>query len=648
VNTVGIVFALALSLGAFTLDKQIAFKNALAMAADVSPADVAIERIEASQSSRRNLLAERIRVEVSIKVAGNKTFANAPASTLKLDKLNRELIDIGLPAATVIDKYGNVTPTPLAAPAMSPAPGVYAGYVEVSISAPSDSVLNVTTGETPTCWGSSASKAEENRLVITKSCTVTAISCRDGMGSTISAHRFEIYPGPVVQVKLDLKGPNLPADMNQQTKNAFLKVFAELIGIPVELASIVSVKVERRFLLSLQLNIEVITNSEESAERVRGAIAALDFKLALDDLGWHNVEINVAGAPSEASEGSLQQSTQKNTPLPLGAATRITQEKEGRLDSPIIAGVLVGAGLVLGLGLAGFFVVRWKWKKTLPKSDETRAPVTGQSRSLRFEDGEAVNSEEDASSHESDESDRMDVEFPGSSHFTERHKRVSKKDLERLLQNPEGAQERLRQFWDMITADQLARKENSKDDSSFLDGECDERQVNELQGTARQANKSLNRAENESFESLFMDVEGVQKRREHLRATMQQACKTRKEQDDAESSCDEGKKSRDVDAQIIGEIVGMGEIMGTTNRPSKAKRRSRAENSDLELLFMDPEGVNTRREQLLEMMKEDRSKRRIHGEVVSSDDDERDMHRIDAHIEGLFSGQASFARRKTR
>jgi hypothetical protein len=145
-----------------------------------------------------------------------------------------------------------------------------------------------------------------------------------------------------------------------------------------------------------------------------------------------------------------------------------------------------------------------------------------------------------------------------------------------------------------------------------------------------------------------MDVEGVQKRREHLRATMQQARTTRKEQDDAVSSCDEKKKSRDVDAQIIGEIVGMGEIMGTTNRPSKAKRRSRAENSDLELLFMDPEGVNTRREQLLEMMKEDRSKRRIHGEVVSSDDDERDMHRIDAHIEGLFSGQASFARRKTR
>jgi DNA-binding beta-propeller fold protein YncE len=651
VNTVRIVFALALSLGAFILDKQIAFKNALAMAADVSPADVAIEKIEASQSSRRNLLAEGIRVEVSIKVAGNKTFANAPASTFKLDKLNRELIDIGLPAATVVDKYGNVTPTPLAAPAISPAPGFYAGYVEISISAPRDSVLNVTTGETPTCWGSSASKAEENRLVITKSCTVTAISCRDGMGSTISAHRFEIYPGPVVQVKLDLKGPNLPADINQPTKDAFLKVFAALIGIPVELASIVSVKGDIRFLLSLQLNIEVITNSEESAERVRRAIAAADFSLALHDLGWHNVEIDVAGAPSAASEGSLQQSTQKSTTLPLGAAPKITQQKEGRLDSPIIAGVLVGAGLVLGLGLAGFFVVRWKWKKTLPKSDETQAPVTEQSRGLQFEDGEAVNSENDgASSHESDESDRMDIEFPGSSHFTERHRHVSKKDLERLLQNPEGTEERLRQFWDMITADQLARKENAKDDSSFLDGECNERQVNaELQGTvSRQANKSRNRAENESFESLFMDVEGFQKRREHLRATMQQARTTRKEQDDAVSSCDEEKKSRDVDAQLIGEIMGMGEIMGTTNRPSKAKRRSRAENSDLELLFMDPEGVNTRREQLLKMMKEDRSKRRIHGEVVSSDDDERDMHRIDAHIEGLFSGQASFARHKTR
>jgi len=110
-DTVSIVFALALSLEAFTLDKQIAFKNALAIAANLSPADVAIEKIEASQSSRRSLLAEGIRVEVSIKVTGAEAFGNDPASTLKLDKFNTELIDLGLPAATVIVEYGNVTPS---------------------------------------------------------------------------------------------------------------------------------------------------------------------------------------------------------------------------------------------------------------------------------------------------------------------------------------------------------------------------------------------------------------------------------------------------------------------------------------------------------------------------------------------------------
>ena len=184
------------------------------------------------------------------------------------------------------------------------------------------------------------------------------------MGSMISEHRFEIYPGPVVHVKLNLKGPNMPADINQPTKDAFLKVFAALIGTPVQLASILSVKFERIFLLSMQLNIEVISNSEESAERVRRAITAADLNLALDDLGWHNVEINVVGSSSAASEGSFQQSMQKNTPLSLGVALKITQEKERRLGSPLIAGLLMGAGLVLGLGLAGFFVVRWKWKKT--------------------------------------------------------------------------------------------------------------------------------------------------------------------------------------------------------------------------------------------------------------------------------------------
>jgi hypothetical protein len=339
-DTVSIVFALALSLEAFTLDKQIAFKNALAIAANLSPADVAIEKIEASQSSRRSLLAEGIRVEVSIKVTGAEAFGNDPASTLKLDKFNKELIDLGLPAATVIVEYGNVTP---------------------STTADSSSTPLRTSSTTP-----------HPREVPSSTTTVTTSASATSSSSTTS--------------KLE-ESSSTPAPTSSTTSHP------------------------------------------------------------------------VAGSSSTAS-----------------ATT----------SASLIAGLLVGAGLVLGLGLAGFFVVRWKWKKTLPKSDETQAPVVGQSRSLRFEDGVssvAYNSEDDgASSHESDESDRICSARQGNT----RHNRAENESFESLFMDVEGVQKRREHLRATMQQARTTRKEqvdavsSSDEEKKSGDVASDERDMHRI------------------------------------------------------------------------------------------------------------------------------------------------------------------------
>ena len=636
------------------------FKQALASAADVSIADVMIEKIEMSQSNRRNLLEERIRVEISIKVPDGHA-AHDPASIFKIEELNSELMSMGLPAATLVESAATnsgrvssllstplpvrTTPPPITAPIILPLASLHTGYVEVSISTPRDWILNVTRDEIPMCTELSATDAEDkshDRLVITHTCTVTAISCREGVSSNISSRRFEIHPGPVVEVKLNLVGSISLADISPPTKGALLKAFAALIRIPVELVSIVSVKDMRRGLLSVQITIEVITNSIESADRIRRTIAAADFRdLALDELGWQDVEITLTGAPTG---GAYTQSTQMSTPAPLKTGQEMVSDKEQRLDSPLVIGALLGSAVVLGIGLAGSFVVRRrrreKREETQPKCNAAKETVADQSSSQRFEDSDE---EEVPSSHESDDSNRVDVEFSGSSDFMERHRRASKKDLEHLLQNPEGTRLRLQEFLKMMKTGQSEGTDKYLNDLSSSDEENKGRRVDAaLQGTARRAGKSRSRAEVKALESLLMDPEGVQKRRDHLLALMRHDRQQRKEQGDAVSSSDEEKQSSKVDAQV------MGEIMGIAHQSLTAKRRSRTEKSDLELLFMDVEGVKKRREELLEMMKEDRSKRRACGEVASSDDDERDMRKIDAQIEGLYTGQAAFVRRLTR
>jgi hypothetical protein len=89
----------------FTEDKQIKFRESLAVAADVKPADVKIDKIETIGGRRgagRHLLAGSIRVDTSIRAADN-VKASSMVNRLTADNINAELAKVGLPKSTILE-----------------------------------------------------------------------------------------------------------------------------------------------------------------------------------------------------------------------------------------------------------------------------------------------------------------------------------------------------------------------------------------------------------------------------------------------------------------------------------------------------------------------------------------------------------------
>ena len=74
--------------------------------------------------------------------------------------------------------------------------------------------------------------------------------------------------------------------------------------------------------------------------------------------------------------------------------------------------------------------------------------------------------------------------------------------------------------------------------------------------------------------------------------------------------------------------------------------RNRKQNQNLESIFMDHEGVEKRREELLAMLKQDRTTRRQQGNEVSSSDEENDMRKVDVELEGIYGHATVSALRK--
>ena len=94
-HAVKLSLSLPLSVAEFNLEKQAKFKEAIARAAGASPADVAIDNIEALSSDRRRLLASGVRLDVSVK-AKDKAAADAMGAGLTAGNINSQLSKVSL------------------------------------------------------------------------------------------------------------------------------------------------------------------------------------------------------------------------------------------------------------------------------------------------------------------------------------------------------------------------------------------------------------------------------------------------------------------------------------------------------------------------------------------------------------------------
>ena len=119
-HVVKLSLSLAITKDDFDDAKQAKFMESIARAAGASPADVAIDNIEALSSVRRQLLALGVRIDVSVK-AKNKAAADAMGASLTVGNINDELSKTGLPQAQVL-----VKPTTTAV-SSDPAPTVSGG-----------------------------------------------------------------------------------------------------------------------------------------------------------------------------------------------------------------------------------------------------------------------------------------------------------------------------------------------------------------------------------------------------------------------------------------------------------------------------------------------------------------------------------------
>jgi len=247
------------------------------------------------------------------------------------------------------------TPAVASGPIIFPATDIHVGYVEVLVGTKENSFLNITTdGVMPTCVG--GVNGVDKKFVVTESMTMMAISCEDGETSARTSRKFLIEPGPVVELRMTLVGSVSAADLRDDAKNEkkFLIDLSEFLGVAVERMALLSVQDARRRLLSIDLTVGVVTNSDAAAEKMSADFAAADFGAFISALGWENIEVSgvttvIRGPPSQVS-----------TPAPTA-----TEKKPSNVPIIVAAGVGAVVFVCILASLVYFFLSHTAAKKKL-------------------------------------------------------------------------------------------------------------------------------------------------------------------------------------------------------------------------------------------------------------------------------------------
>lgn len=247
------------------------------------------------------------------------------------------------------------TPAVASGPIIFPATDIHVGYVEVLVGTKENSFLNITTdGVMPTCVG--GVNGVDKKFVVTESMTMMAILCEDGETSARTSRKFLIEPGPVVELQMTLVGSVSAADLRDDAKNEkkFLTDLSEFLGVAVERMSLLSVQDARRRLLSIDLTVGVVTNSDAAAQKMSADVAAADFGAFLSALGWANVEV------SGVTTVIISPPSQVGTPAPTA-----TEKKPSNVPIIVAAGVGAVVFVCILASVVYFFLSRTAAKKKL-------------------------------------------------------------------------------------------------------------------------------------------------------------------------------------------------------------------------------------------------------------------------------------------
>jgi len=248
--------------------------------------------------------------------------------------------------------------------------------------------MNVTTNDvTPTCAGrikgGNVNTVFTNRDPIVQRPTVKAVSCLDGESSEVSSRTFEIEQAFVVEMTVRLQGTIGSSDLNDDAKRKFLKGLADLIHVPAELMFMVSVNDAKRRLLSVDLTVGVLANSDASAQQVKSDILKADL------VGLINGVVNELGLQGLVSGigkiDVINLRPSKGTPAPA-------PEPEKKSNTGVIVGSVVGAicFICVTSSVAHYFLSLRSKKNLAEKPVSAGERVVTPPPTLGSEDGRVV------------------------------------------------------------------------------------------------------------------------------------------------------------------------------------------------------------------------------------------------------------------
>ncbi len=200
-------------------------------------------------------------------IAGSVSSASAAKSCVcdagfTLDAASSGEICIPCPTGTCKPSPGDhpcdTSFCPLESPKISPNGGMFAGFVEIIVTAKVPMVVTLNDAE-PVC---SSSRVKNHTLTLLSSTTVQARACFESRESGVSIASFKVLPGSVVKISFTMDGINAD-ELKTDVIDKFVEAFANELGIAKERISNLNFKNARR---RLSMSFELVASSAADAK----------------------------------------------------------------------------------------------------------------------------------------------------------------------------------------------------------------------------------------------------------------------------------------------------------------------------------------------------------------------------------------------